>query len=119
MCVHGFSLIFVVLKMLFNYLCHISMCKFIFKLKSDYSHVLFGLSGKQTDCANAIAAGDKYIFVGCANGLVRVFSAASLNFIASMPAPHYLGVDVAAEVPPKCVFSACVVLYGNVKVFFQ
>jgi len=59
--------------------------------------------GEQTDCANAIAAGDKYIFVGCANGLVRIFSAATLNFITTMPAPHYLGVDIAAEISPKYV----------------
>jgi len=62
---------------------------------------MFCLFGEQTDCANAITAGDKYIFVGCANGLVRIFSAATLNFILTMPAPHYLGVDVAAELPPK------------------
>ena len=65
--------------------------------------VLF--SGEQTECANAITAGDQYIFVGCANGLVRIFSAATLNFITTMPAPHYLGVDVAAELSPKYVHS--------------
>ena len=69
---------------------------------------------EQTDCANAIAAGDKYIFVGCTNGLVRIFSAATLNFITTMPAPHYLGVDVAAEIPAKyvsilCSFCNCVI----------
>jgi len=60
-------------------------------------------SVEQTDCANAITAGDKYIFVGCANGLVRIFNVATLGFVTSMPAPHYLGVDVAAEIAPRCV----------------
>jgi len=59
------------------------------------------LSNEQTDCANAIAAGGKFIFVGCANGLVRIFNAATLNIVTTMPAPHFLGVDVAADPPSK------------------
>ena len=83
------------------------MYKFCIKIWICLIFVWFGLSGEQTDCANAITAGDKYIFVGCANGLVRIFNVATLNFITTLPAPHYLGVDVAVELPPKCVFIAC------------
>ena len=52
----------------------------------------------QTTCANCLSAAANYIFVGCANGVVRVFNAKSLHFVTTLPRPHHLGVDVAAAV---------------------
>ncbi|KAL8619680.1 hypothetical protein ACOMHN_019735 [Nucella lapillus] len=45
--------------------------------------------------ANCITAGEELIYIGCAEGVVRVFSAGSLQFVANLPYPHHLGVDVA------------------------
>ncbi|XP_070180753.1 mitogen-activated protein kinase-binding protein 1-like isoform X2 [Littorina saxatilis] len=49
----------------------------------------------RTKSANCITAGEDHIYVGCAEGVVRVFSSTSLHFITSLPHPHHLGVDVA------------------------
>ena len=46
--------------------------------------------------AHCMTADDDYIYVGCSDGIIRVFSATSLHFVSTMPKPHYLGVDVAA-----------------------
>jgi WD40 repeat protein len=35
------------------------------------------------------------LFVGCSNGAVHIFRQKNLDFIASLPRPHYLGVDIA------------------------
>lgn len=42
-----------------------------------------------------MTVGDKYIFIGCAEGIVRCFSPSTLQFITTLPRTHYLGVDVA------------------------
>ena len=34
------------------------------------------------------------IFIGCADGIVRCFRAGKLDFIATLPLPHHLGVHV-------------------------
>ncbi|XP_017798430.1 PREDICTED: LOW QUALITY PROTEIN: uncharacterized protein LOC108579411 [Habropoda laboriosa] len=49
----------------------------------------------RTTSANCMAVGDKYIFIGCAEGIVRCFSPTTLQFITTLPRTHYLGVDVA------------------------
>ncbi|KAL6258300.1 hypothetical protein P5V15_010242 [Pogonomyrmex californicus] len=49
----------------------------------------------RTSSANCIAIGSKYIFIGCAEGIVRCFSPSTLQFITTLPRTHYLGVDVA------------------------
>ncbi|XP_046551815.1 LOW QUALITY PROTEIN: mitogen-activated protein kinase-binding protein 1-like [Haliotis rubra] len=50
----------------------------------------------RTKCATSISGGEDHIFIGCADGIVRVFSAKSLHFLTSLPHPHYLGVDVSS-----------------------
>ena len=55
----------------------------------------------QTSSANCLSAGDDYVFIGCAEGIVRVFSSHNLQFITTLPKPHYLGVDVAAGLSPR------------------
>ena len=42
-----------------------------------------------------MAIGSNYIFVGCAEGIVRCFAPDSLRYITTLPRTHYLGVDVA------------------------
>ncbi|XP_011352120.1 uncharacterized protein LOC105287932 isoform X3 [Ooceraea biroi] len=49
----------------------------------------------RTSSANCMAVGDKYIFIGCAEGIVRCFSPSTLQFVTTLPRTHYLGVDVA------------------------
>ncbi|KHJ40935.1 WD domain, G-beta repeat protein [Trichuris suis] len=46
--------------------------------------------------AGSMCLSDETIFVGCSDGILRVFDARSLRYIATLPRPHYLGVDVAA-----------------------
>lgn len=55
----------------------------------------------RTNCANCVTAAGNYIFIGCANGVVRVFSAQNLHYVANLPHPHYLGVDVASALNPS------------------
>ncbi|XP_076464740.1 uncharacterized protein LOC143296598 [Babylonia areolata] len=50
----------------------------------------------RTKSAKCITAGEEHIYIGCAEGVVRVFSTSSLQFVATLPQPHHLGVDVAA-----------------------
>jgi hypothetical protein len=42
-----------------------------------------------------MAVGENFIFIGCAEGIVRCFSPATLKFVTTLPRTHYLGVDVA------------------------
>ncbi|KAF7987924.1 hypothetical protein HCN44_003787 [Aphidius gifuensis] len=49
----------------------------------------------RTTSANCMAIGEKYIFIGCAEGIVRCFSPKTLQFITTLPRTHYLGVDVS------------------------
>ena len=37
-----------------------------------------------------------HIYVACADGVVRLFDVDTLQYVDSLPRPHYLGVDVAA-----------------------
>ncbi|KAI4454792.1 wd repeat domain 62 isoform g [Holotrichia oblita] len=49
----------------------------------------------RTTSANCIAVGKSFIFVGCAEGIVRCFDPLTLKFITTLPRTHYLGVDVS------------------------
>ena len=55
----------------------------------------------QTTSATCIVSQEHHVFVGCANGIVRVFSADSLHYVTTLPRPHHLGVDVASGQDPK------------------
>jgi len=52
-----------------------------------------------------MAIGDKYIFIGCAEGIVRCFSPSTLQFITTLPRTHYLGVDVAQGLSIRFIFN--------------
>ncbi|CAF3449624.1 unnamed protein product [Rotaria sp. Silwood1] len=47
---------------------------------------------EKTSC---LAIGDLYLVVGCIKGAVYIFSPQTLEYITSIPLPHYLGVDIA------------------------
>nr|CAD7588666.1 unnamed protein product [Timema genevievae] len=49
----------------------------------------------RTTSANCIALGENFIFIGCAEGIVRCFTPSTLQFVTTLPRTHYLGVDVA------------------------
>ncbi|XP_020618463.1 WD repeat-containing protein 62-like isoform X1 [Orbicella faveolata] len=45
--------------------------------------------------AHALAVSEHYIICGCADGIIRVFNPLKLQFIVTIPKPHFLGVNVA------------------------
>eukprot|EP00105_Crassostrea_gigas_P030584 XP_011452949.1 PREDICTED: mitogen-activated protein kinase-binding protein 1 isoform X3 [Crassostrea gigas] len=59
----------------------------------------------RTTNATCVSAGEDKIFIGCANGVVRIFDAVNLNYVATMPRPHQLGVDVASALSPSQLIS--------------
>ncbi|XP_059505284.1 mitogen-activated protein kinase-binding protein 1 isoform X2 [Stegostoma tigrinum] len=59
----------------------------------------------RTTTANCLSVSEDFIFCGCADGTVRLFNPANLHFIATMPKPHYLGMDIAAATEPSHLFS--------------
>lgn len=72
----------------------------------------------RTTSANCIVASAKYIFVGCAEGIVRCFNAETLEYITTLPRTHFLGVDVAQGVhinhmmaaPPNAKYPDCIAI---------
>lgn len=52
----------------------------------------------RTTSANCICVSSKFILVGCAESIVRVFYAENLEYITTLPRTHYLGVDVSLGV---------------------
>ncbi|ELU17931.1 hypothetical protein CAPTEDRAFT_22608, partial [Capitella teleta] len=49
----------------------------------------------RTNSAYSLAVCGNNIFIGCTEGIIRVFNA-QLHFVSTLPKPHPLGVDVAA-----------------------
>ncbi|VDP39947.1 unnamed protein product [Soboliphyme baturini] len=60
----------------------------------------------KTRFAGSLCLGDDVIYVGCADGVIRVFKAADFQYITNLPRPHYLGVDVAGGLSAKHMLSA-------------
>lgn len=52
----------------------------------------------RTTSANCLCTSAKYILVGCAESIIRVFNAETLEFVTTLPRTHYLGADVAQGV---------------------
>uniref|UniRef100_A0A5S6QY66 Mitogen-activated protein kinase-binding protein 1 n=1 Tax=Trichuris muris TaxID=70415 RepID=A0A5S6QY66_TRIMR len=50
----------------------------------------------KAESAGSMCLSNETIFVGCSDGILRVFNGRSLHYVATLPRPHYLGVDVAA-----------------------
>ncbi|KAL0280829.1 UNVERIFIED_CONTAM: hypothetical protein PYX00_002006 [Menopon gallinae] len=49
----------------------------------------------RTRSANCMTVGEYFIFIGCADGIIRCFSPDTLQFLVTLPRTHYLGVDVS------------------------
>ncbi|XP_069773273.1 mitogen-activated protein kinase-binding protein 1 [Narcine bancroftii] len=60
----------------------------------------------RTTMANCLTVNEDFIFCGCADGTVRLFNPANLHFIATMPRPHYLGMDIASATDPSHLFTS-------------
>ncbi|XP_073344459.1 WD repeat-containing protein 62 isoform X2 [Pagrus major] len=52
----------------------------------------------KTSSASCLAVSEDYIFCGCADGLIRVFSPSNLQYISTLQRPHRLGVDLTQSV---------------------
>lgn len=80
------------------------------------------LLDKWVDCrttiSNCMCVSDQFIFVGCAESIVRVFNAGTLEYLTTLPRTHYLGVDVAQGIhinhitaaPPTAKYPDCVAM---------
>ncbi|XP_033269872.1 WD repeat-containing protein 62 isoform X4 [Orcinus orca] len=55
--------------------------------------------------SSCLCVSQELIFCGCTDGIVRIFQAHSLQYLANLPKPHYLGVDVAQGLEPSFLFS--------------
>lgn len=49
----------------------------------------------RTTSANCLTVNARFILVGCAEAIIRIFNAATLEYVTTLPRTHYLGVDVA------------------------
>ncbi|XP_059479943.1 mitogen-activated protein kinase-binding protein 1 [Neocloeon triangulifer] len=49
----------------------------------------------KTAGAHCLSVGQDIIVVGCNDGIVRCFHPQSLQFVSTLPRPHFIGVDVA------------------------
>ncbi|XP_008573877.1 PREDICTED: WD repeat-containing protein 62 isoform X1 [Galeopterus variegatus] len=54
--------------------------------------------------SSCLCVSQELIFCGCTDGIVRIFQAHSLHYLANLPKPHYLGIDVAQGLEPSFLF---------------
>ncbi|XP_029302566.1 WD repeat-containing protein 62 isoform X2 [Cottoperca gobio] len=52
----------------------------------------------KTSSASCLALSEDFIFCGCADGAIRVFSPSNLQYISTLQRPHRLGVDLTQSV---------------------
>ncbi|KAM9358601.1 WD repeat-containing protein 62 [Symphorus nematophorus] len=52
----------------------------------------------KTSSASCLAVSENFIFCGCADGVIRVFSPSNLQYISTLQRPHRLGVDLTQSV---------------------
>lgn len=55
----------------------------------------------QVSLSSCLCVSQELIFCGCTDGIVRIFQAHNLHYLANLPKPHYLGVDVAQGLDPR------------------
>ncbi|KAM6932947.1 WD repeat-containing protein 62 [Xenentodon cancila] len=48
----------------------------------------------KTSSASCLAVSENFIFCGCADGIIRVFSPSNLQYVTTLQRPHRLGVDL-------------------------
>ncbi|XP_051536014.1 mitogen-activated protein kinase-binding protein 1-like isoform X2 [Myxocyprinus asiaticus] len=56
--------------------------------------------------AQCLSVSETFVFCGCADGTVRVFSPQDLRYITTLHRPHCLGVDVSQGTQPGHLFGA-------------
>nr|KAF6408439.1 WD repeat domain 62 [Molossus molossus] len=54
--------------------------------------------------SSCLCVSQELIFCGCTDGIVRIFQAHNLHYLANLPKPHFLGVDVAQGLEPSFLF---------------
>ncbi|KAI2655968.1 WD repeat-containing protein 62 [Labeo rohita] len=59
-----------------------------------------------TTSAQCLSVSETFVFCGCADGTVRVFSPQDLRYITTLHRPHCLGVDVSQGTQPGHLFGA-------------
>ncbi|KAM7350862.1 WD repeat domain 62 isoform 5-T15 [Cochliomyia hominivorax] len=72
----------------------------------------------RTTNANCISVNGQFILVGCAEAIIRIFNATTLEYVTTLPRTHYLGVDVAQgihinhimTVPPNAKYPDCIAM---------
>uniref|UniRef100_A0A915JCS5 Uncharacterized protein n=1 Tax=Romanomermis culicivorax TaxID=13658 RepID=A0A915JCS5_ROMCU len=52
--------------------------------------------GTKVRFATSLTLGSDFLFIGCSDGIIRIFTASKLSFVATLPLPHSLGIDVAS-----------------------
>nr|XP_046172496.1 WD repeat-containing protein 62 isoform X2 [Oncorhynchus gorbuscha] len=60
----------------------------------------------KTTSARCLSVNEVFIFCGCADGTVRLFSPQNLHYITTLHRPHCLGVDVTQGLQPGHLFVA-------------
>uniref|UniRef100_A0A3P9N2M7 WD repeat domain 62 n=1 Tax=Poecilia reticulata TaxID=8081 RepID=A0A3P9N2M7_POERE len=56
--------------------------------------------GRDTAAASGLAVSEDWVFCGCADGVIRVFRPADLQYVGTLPRPHRLGVDLTRSASP-------------------
>lgn len=74
----------------------VTVCfSFLFKIRAPTYLIDVQITYPQTSSASCLVVTDEHIFCGCADGVIRVFRPANLQYITTLPRPHRLGVDLA------------------------
>ncbi|XP_052471939.1 WD repeat-containing protein 62 isoform X2 [Carassius gibelio] len=60
----------------------------------------------KTTSAQCLSVSEAFVFCGCADGTVRVFSPQDLRYISTLHRPHCLGVDVSQGTQPGHLFGS-------------
>uniref|UniRef100_A0A673WUB0 WD repeat domain 62 n=1 Tax=Salmo trutta TaxID=8032 RepID=A0A673WUB0_SALTR len=60
----------------------------------------------KTTSARCLSVNEVFIFCGCADGTVRLFSPQNLHYITTLHRPHCLGVDITQGLQPGHLFVA-------------
>uniref|UniRef100_A0A3B3US24 WD repeat domain 62 n=1 Tax=Poecilia latipinna TaxID=48699 RepID=A0A3B3US24_9TELE len=55
----------------------------------------------KTAAASGLAVSEDWVFCGCADGVIRVFRPANLQYVGTLPRPHRLGVDLTRSAPHR------------------
>nr|XP_046246031.1 WD repeat-containing protein 62 isoform X3 [Scatophagus argus] len=54
----------------------------------------------KTSSASCLVVSEDFVFCGCADGVIRVFSPSNLQYVTTLQRPHRLGVDLRQSAQP-------------------